>query len=348
LLPLPCFFSVSPSYGGPCPCGRMKNMLRRSVVGILFCIGPYCAVAQPLDVPSSFQQGLLEIHNGNFRQAMETSKALRSAFPQHPLTFLIAVEAYWGMIYCQTGHITSREIWNVADTKTSSYDGEFFRAVDKALELSDEMRLNPASAAAGALYAGLARGARARLYALREQSLKSASDAKQMRADLLEAIAKDPQLAPDADLGLGTYNYYADVLSPLLKLFRLFLGIPGGDRQKGLEQLRTASEQAVLWKEEAKYELARIYGVREGRHSEALSLFQELAEQYPQNSLYALFAGFQAELTGKGGAAMAIEYCQKAREAAAKLESDCRDRMLEVAKGALERLQGSKAVGKKD
>ena len=321
-----------------------KNTLRRAVMGILFCLGPCWAVAQPLEVPSALQQGLVEIRSGKFRQALETSQALRSTFPQNPLAVLIAVEAYWGMIYCQTGHINSREIWNMADTKTSSYDGAFFQAVDKALELSDEMRLHPASAAAGALYAGLARGARARLYALREQSLKSASEAKQMRADLLEAVAKDPQLEPDADLGLGTYNYYADVLSPILKLFRLFLRIPGGDRRKGLEQLRTASEHAVLWKEEARYELARIYGVREGRHSEAFPLLQELAERYPGNSLYALFAGFEAEAAGKGSAA--IEYCQKAREAAEKLESDCRERMLQVAQGALVRLQGSKAAGK--
>ena len=324
----------------------LKNTLRRSVAGILFCMVPCLAAAQPLDVPASFQQGLVEIRNGRFRQAIETSQALRSAFPQHPLAVLIAAEAYWAMIYCQTGHINSREIWNEADTKTSSYDKEFFQAVDKALELSQQMRLHPASAAAGALYAGLARGARARLYALREQSLKSATEAKQMRADLLEAVAKDPQLEPDADLGLGTYNYYADALSPILKLFRLVLRIPGGDRQKGLEQLRTASEQAVLWKEEAKYELARIYGVREGRHSEALSLVQELAERHPANPLYALFAGFQAEAGGKGSAA--IEYCQKAAEAAAKMESDCRERWLEASKGALVRLQGSKAIGKKD
>jgi hypothetical protein len=318
----------------------MKTMLRRSLLAILFCVGPCWAVAQPLDVPAPFQQGLAEIHNARFRKAIETSQALRNTFPQNPLTFLIAAEANWGMIYCQTGHITSREILNLVDTKTSSYDGAFFQAADRALELAGQMRLKPESAASGALYAGLARGARARLYALREQGLKSASEAKDMRANLLEAIEKDPQLAPDAFLGLGTYNYYTDVLSPVLKMFRWFLRIPGGNREKGLDQLRTASAQAALWREEAKYELARIYGVREGRHAEAWPLFQDLSRRYPENPLYALFAGLQAE--GAGDQSAAIEYSQKAGEAAAKLDGDCGERMKKAAQGAVERLQEGK------
>lgn len=313
-------------------------MMLRSVILILFCIGPRFAFARPLDVPAPFQQGLEQIRSGEFQHAIETSHALQRAFPKHPLAVLVAVEAYWGMIYCQTGHINSQEIRNFADAKTSPYDKDFFQAVEIALQLSQQMRLDPESAAAGALYAGVARGARSRLYAFREQALRAATEAKQMRADLLDAIAKDPRLAPDADLGLGTYNYYVDVLSPILKLFRLVAGIPGGDRERGLEQLRTASEQAVLFRDEAAYELAHIYGVREGRHSEALLLLKELANRYPGNPVFALLAGYQAEATG--GKSAAIEYCQRVLDAAGKAADDCRERMTSAAKGALERLRG--------
>lgn len=296
-----------------------------------------------MQVPALFQQGLRQARDSKFHQAIETSGALRTGFPQQPFAALLATEAYWGMIYCQTGHINSREIWNLADTKTSPYDKEFLQAVNQALQFSQQLRLKPESAAAGSLYAGLARGARARLYALRGQSLPSASESKQMRADLLEAVAQDPQLAPDADVGLGAYNYYADVLSPILKVFRIFFGIPGGSREKGLEQLHTASSQSALWGEEAAYELARIYGVREGRHSQAFPLFKELAERYPGNPIFALSAAYQAEADGQRHTA--IEYSQKARDAAAKMEADCRPRMIEAAQGALDRLQGNKSGG---
>src|SRR5579872_5093982 len=105
------------------------NVLRCFLVAVLL-FGPSFLTARPLEVPAPFQQGMREIRNGQFRRAIETSKTLRNAFPQNPLSQLIAAEAYWGMIYCQTGHINSREIWNVADTKASSYDKEFFEAVD--------------------------------------------------------------------------------------------------------------------------------------------------------------------------------------------------------------------------
>ena len=66
------------------------------------------------------------------------------------------------------------------------------------------MRQEPETAALGALYAGLARGVRARLYTLRGERMNSASEGKRMRADLLEAVAQDPGLASDADAAAGT------------------------------------------------------------------------------------------------------------------------------------------------
>ena len=320
-------------------------MLWRTTLAVIFCVGPCFAVTQPLDVPPLFLQGLRQLRNGRFHQAIETSNALKNAFPQHPLSYLIAAEAYQGMIYCQTGHITSEQIWNVAESKTSYYDKEFFGAVEGALYLSHQMRQKPDSAATGAFYAGLARAARARLYALRGQRWKAASEAKQMRSDLLGAIAQDSELAADAYLALGAYNYYADVLSPLLKVFRFLLRIPGGDRKMGIEQLQTASEHVGLFAEEARYELARIYSIRENRPSEALLLFGDLAERYPENALYALAAGQQAERFGEESTA--ITYYQKATDVAGKMEAVCRKRLGNAAAAALERLRGNKAAGEK-
>jgi hypothetical protein len=297
-----------------------------------------------LDVGPEFQQALQEIRSAKFREAIQTSATLEKAFPEHPLAALIQAEAYWGMMYYQTGHITSSEIWNEADEKTSPNDRDFQQAIEKSIELGEQMRKRPESAAAAVLYIGYAHGARARLYALRDQGLKSASDAKQMRGDLLEAVKLNPDLESDAGLGLGTYNYYADVLSPILKFFRFFAGIPGGNRDEGLQQLRNASERAVLWNEEARYELARIYAVREGRHADALSLFKDLSARFPDNPLYALFTCYEEEKVSGGAAAM--QYCQKAKAAAEKLDPAYRGRIQNAAQGAVERLQAQKTVVK--
>ena len=308
---------------------------------ILFWAGPSWALPNALAVPEALVQGLQQVHRGHYEQALETSRNLQASLDGHPLLYLLRAEAYWGLIYCETGHITSEQVWHVADKKASAYDNEFFQAAQQALGAGRHMRQDAATAAVGALYSGLARGVRSRLYALRKQSRKSASEAKQMRADLLEAIAKNPQLAPDAYLGLGAYNYYADALSPFLKFIRFFLGIPGGDRQEGLRQLRIAAAQASLVATEAQYELGRIYGIQEGRHAEALPWLRNLSEQYPENGLYALAAGYQAEQAGQKPVAM--EFIQKAEKAAREMEGPCRQRLGAAARVALERLQGGTA-----
>ena len=302
-------------------------------------IGPCIAADGPLDVPAPFHQAFEQIHRGQYQQALAASRDLEKNFPSHPLADLIAAEAYWGLIYCETGRINARQVWYVADRKTSRWDQDFFRAVDRSLEASRLLRSNSQIAAVGALYSGLAGVVRSRFYALRGQTMKSASDAKQMRADLLEASAKDPRLAPDAYLGLGAYNYYADALSPLLKFIGFFLRIPGGDRARGLDQLRTASAQATLVATEAQFELGRIYGIQEPRHAESLQFLQTLAQRYPESALYALSAAYQAEAAGKKD--LSIEWAQKALTAAVRMDDVCRERFGEAARGAVERLQAA-------
>ncbi|MBI2817785.1 MAG: hypothetical protein HYX72_12680 [Acidobacteria bacterium] len=315
----------------------MKNRLLLAIILSFAFLGQPPAQAQELEPPALFHEAMRQVRNGKYRQAMAASEALRNDPAPNPFPSLLAVQVNWEMIYCETGHINSKEIWNEADIKTSRYDNGFLQAVDQTLELSRELQAKAETAAQGALYAGLARGARARLYAIRKQNMQSASESKKMRTDLLEAVSKDPQLEADAALGLGAYNYYADVLSPILKFLRFFLRIPGGNREKGLQQLHIAAAKSSLWREDAMFELGRIYGVREKRHSRAFALFQQLARQYPDNPIYALSAAFQAEADGQR--TTAIEYVQRAKDAAATIEADCGPRLMQAAQGALQRLQ---------
>jgi hypothetical protein len=141
---------------------------------------------------------------------------------------------------------------------------------------------------------------------------------------------------------LGVYNYYADVLSPFIKFFRFFLSIPGGDRKEGLTQLESAAHNAVLVAPEAQYELAKIYGLRENRPDEALTMFLELAEQYPGNAVFALSAAIQAEQTGDK--ALATAMAQKAALASAQMDSPCRERLEAASQQAAERLSGSNSL----
>jgi len=296
------------------------------------------AAGHPLELPATLQAALASLRNGRYQQTLEASRSLQESFPSHPLPFLIEAESHWGLIFCQTGHINAREIWNSAEESSSSFDEDFFRSVEEALSAAEAMRESPDTAALGTFYEGLAHGVLARLYTLRAESLNSARAGKQMRESLLEAAAVAPDLQADADAGLGAYNYYADVLSPLIKLFRFFLLIPGGDRQRGLEQLESASQGAVLVSPEARYELAKIYGLRENRPDDALPLFRSLAAQFPGNAIFALSAAIQAERNGAKD--LAIDLSRKAVQASRQMDHVCRVRLEAASQQALERLTG--------
>ena len=311
----------------------------RTILFGLLCLGQSLSAAGVPELPPLFAQAMVHLRNGRYQQALETTHALKNAYPDHPLSYLIAAEAYWGRIYCRTGHITSKEIWNVAEKESGPEDEAFNREVDGALRHSEQMRDGSEGLRVpglGALYAGLARGTRARLYAMRDQRLKAAREGAKMRHELTEAVASDASLAPDAYLGLGSYNYYADVLSALLKFLRFFLGIPGGDRDEGLRQLQIAAQEARLGAAVAKYELAHIYGLRERRHGEAARLYAELAAEYPGNGMYWLAAAYQTERTGNKAAA--IEQLQKAFQAAGRMDAACRERIGQATREALQRL----------
>jgi hypothetical protein len=302
------------------------------------------AAGQPLKLPDALQAALESLNDGHYQQILTARPILAESFPSHPLPALMAAEANWGLIFCQTGHITSSEIWNTTTVKTTTFDGALFQAVEDTIATAKEMEAQPDSAALGDLYDGLAHGVVAKLYTLRGEVLKSGQEGKQMREFLLQAAARDSALQAEADAGLGAYNYYADVLSPLLKFVRFFLLIPGGDRQRGLEQLRSAAANAVLVGPEARYELAKIYGLRENRSADALTLFRGLADHYPDNALYALSAALQAEPIGEKP--LAVEYARKAVQASARMDAVCQQSIGPASREALQHLLASETPKK--
>jgi tetratricopeptide repeat protein len=313
-------------------------MLLRLMGSLLLAAKIAEGAGNPLIAPAPFQATLDQLRNGQFRRAREASQTLEKAFPSHPLAPLLSAEANWNLIFCQTGHINSREIWNEAEQKTSSFDAELFAAVERAIRTSQAMRRQRETVALGFFYEGLAHGVLARLYTLRGQGLKAASEGKQMRASLLNALSNDPTLEPDADAGLGIYNYYADVLSPIVKLFRFILLIPGGDRERGLAQLLKASQSATVLLTESKYELAKILAVRENRPADALALFRVLVDKYPGNAIFSVSAAIQAERIGRKD--LAADYARQAITSSRQMDDVCRARIEPAAEQQLDRITG--------
>jgi hypothetical protein len=120
---------------------------------------------------------------------------------------------------------------------------------------------------------------------LRGQRLAAARDARNIKAALERALAIDPSLH-DAHFGIGLYQYYADVAPAALKALRWLLLLPGGDREKGLQQMLRARDEGELLRDEADYQLHWVYLWYEHEPARALALLSRLDVRHTSNPLF--------------------------------------------------------------
>jgi tetratricopeptide (TPR) repeat protein len=247
-----------------------------------------------LQVPPAVQQGLEEIFDGNPDAALDSAHKLEQAAPDSPLGYLLEGEARWWKLYCSTDEVR----WGMVDAwqlPKQPEDKAYLDATEKAVHLAENQLKTNASAQAN-LYTGIGYALEARLYGLRDESLATARAGVRARSHFLKALQLDPQLA-DADTGLGLYNYYVATLSPVVKVLRVFLGIPGGSKSQGIAQLQIAMSQGRLTALEARFYLARNLRTYDLDYAQAKSLAQPLALQHPHNPIFLLLlANLEIEL----------------------------------------------------
>src|SRR6202042_2128215 len=96
---------------------------------------------------------------------------------------------------------------------------------------------------------------------------------------------------------LGVYNYYVDTLSTIVKLLRVFMGIPGGNREEGVKQLEVGMNEGVLMGVDARFILARVLHQYDFKYEQALAVAEPLSARYPRNPIFMLLVGnLHAEL----------------------------------------------------
>jgi len=223
-------------------------------------------------VDARIQRGIDHVYNIEFDQADKDFDEVVRLMPDHPIGyFFLAMTEWW------------RILSNFDD---ESRDKEYYAMLDKVVEVCDK-RLEKNENDVGALFfKGGAVGFRGRLRANRGAWLAAANDG----LVALPAIRKANKLEPgnnDVLLGIGMYNYYADVIPgqyPIVKPLMLFL--PGGDKKKGLEQLELAAQKAKYAKIEAMYFLLQTYFTYEKQYVRSLELARELSAKYPKNPLF--------------------------------------------------------------
>ena len=244
--------------------------------------------ASHLDLPVEATDGLHLLYAGQPDRALPLFQKIEQEQPESPLGYLLEAEARWWTMYCETCEIR----WGFVDAwkERNVAAGDAYLALAKKATQLAESAIAKNDTAEMELYAGMGYGLQARLLGLREEHRATARAAVAGREHLLRCLRLDPQMA-DAYTGLGLYNYYVDTLSAIARVLRFFMGIPGGDKQVGIQQLRTAMEQGEPTSEEARFYLAKNLRTYDFQYERALDVLGPLAREYPENPVFLLLMG---------------------------------------------------------
>lgn len=255
--------------------GQIINPTARRYLLILVITSVASAHAQWIgdaEAEAHISTGIGHIYNLAFDSARHEFRQVVRSHPDHPAGHFFLATVEW---------------WNILiDIDNTSYDDKFLSLIDKVIDLCDEHLDKNENDVAALFFKGGALGFRGRLHGNRSDWMKAANDGR----EALPIVQRAYKLAPnnhDILLGIGIYNYYAAIIPehyPIVKPLMIFF--PSGDRQKGLVQLRQASEHARYAGVEATYFMMQVLQNYERQPGEALPLALKLSKRFPKNAIF--------------------------------------------------------------
>ena len=254
------------------------------------------------DIQTELDGAVHNLYNFKYDQAEKQFRSLRRRYPAHPMPyFLLGLSTWWKIM--------------PSNARNTQYDRVFFAYLDTAIVKAQRLYDADHANYEATFFLAAAYGFDARLHAERGDWRKATVSSKRSLTYLQKSRAANG-LSPEFAFGEGLFNYYAVWIAeeyPWLRPVLFFF--PKGNRDRGLEQLSTATRQGFYISTEARYFRMRILGsAREHQPAEALAAARSLAQDYPDN---ACFARSYATLSFTEGDFAACE--QTSRDLLAKL-----------------------------
>jgi tetratricopeptide (TPR) repeat protein len=233
-------------------------------------------VSDPV-VDQRIQRGIDYIYNIQFNKADSVFAGVVRWNPLHPVGYFFQAMTQWWRI--------------LSNFDDESQDQRFYDMLDKVITLCEDRLDKNLNDVTALFFKGGAVGFRGRLRANRGKWIGAANDGLVALPIVQKAYKLEPKNY-DVLLGIGIYNYYADVIPdqyPFVKPFMVFF--PGGDRKKGLQQLEEASKHAKYARVEANYFLMQSYFMYEKDFARAMAIAVELNKKYPENPVFHRYVG---------------------------------------------------------
>ena len=281
---------------------KTARIVRLSVFGLVAVLFAATFLARPahaegIALPPEALKAMDKIYGGDPDAAIVIAHDVEQAQPDHPLGYLLEAEAIWWKRYCAACEIKYGMVDPWKRSKESD-DAEYLKLTDSVIRLA-QAHLAQSETAEMHTYAGLGWALKVRVYALRAEYRNAARTAVNGRTEMLAALKLDPDMA-DATAALGVYNYYVETVSPIVKVLRIFMGIPGGDKQTGVKQMEVGMNQGLFLAVDARFILSRALRTYDQKYERALAVAEPLVSRYPHSPMFLLLAGnLNAELGRK-------------------------------------------------
>ena len=238
------------------------------------------------DIQQELDGAVHNLYNFKYDRAEKQFRSLKRRYPEHPLAYLMLGLNTW---------------WKIRPTsfQTKIYDRPFFAYMDSAITKAETLYKADKQNYEATFFLAAAYGFSARLHAERHDWRLATVDSKRA-LNYLQKSQEANGLSPEFLFGQALFNYYAVWIPdnyPLLKPVLLFF--PKGDKNLGLQQLRTVATTGFYTATEAKVFLMGILKNEEGNGADALPVAKQLAATFPDNGyfqrFYALLAYDQGE-----------------------------------------------------
>jgi hypothetical protein len=226
------------------------------------------------DIQVELDGAVHNLYNAKFDRAEKQFRSLRRRYPQHPLPyFLMGLSTWWKIM--------------PSNVTVKLYDPLLYAYMDTAVVKAQALYDQDENNYEACFFLSAAYGFSSRLHAERRDYTRATIEAKRA-LKYLDRSREANGLSPEFLFGQALFNYYSvwiaqehPWLRPVLLLF------PKGNKELGLQQLRSVADNGVYTGPEAKFFLMRILSSeREGQEQAAMPLLRNLVQQYPDNAYF--------------------------------------------------------------
>ena len=265
----------------------------------------------PLNLDPTAKDAFQHFYNLDYDGSLVRFQQILSAHPQDPMA-----NAYVLMV------TIFRELYHQDLLDTTYYAHDSFLTTQRRVDIPEatrhqieeltnfiaqlaDARLKQDPRDKNALFArGFSRGLHASFITLADHSYVTAARQGLAARNDSEAVLKiDPDYA-DANMAIGIQQF---AVASLPRFVRLLVGIAGvgGNKEKGLAQLRISAEKGTATNIAARTTLS-LFLRHDGRYDEALAEQRGLAQQFPHDYLFRLEEANLTKDKGDGPGAIAI------------------------------------------